>query len=321
MPTTVLETASECDAVLSAATVTKISDRLDLKMNWLRIIDQNNYEKYKKDFAAHVPEYFDGDYHDFSEKRETLYTKEAYNQNLSTARDILMVSTPDSVINAWSQCMITRAPGLHCWVTNATEMSAILHIQWAPPAGLGNLSQTELQLQGGKVANDLFSVNENFIGEVQLLLTRDQVDQPIIGIASGQAGAAGNWSSNFFAPEKPKPPQPIEFDDIIHYGASGRVEYVTEAYKGPAKAEFTITVQSGNYRPGDPWMQLSVWLDGNLICWTDEEAMTSDPMQLSYLFTLGIPDGKQHRITIQHDNHNLDAQKMDLRVRGSYQPT
>lgn len=318
--TDILENGTVCDAVLATASLTKIHESLSLKLAWLRVIDESNYEKYKKDFAATIPGYFDGTYNDFAEKRKSLFTSESYDLSISSARDVLMTAVPPEAIAAWSDCIAINYAGLHKWIRIVSDETAVITLRWSPPAGLGPLRSTELKVVGGQVLSDAFSPNEAFVGQVDLLIKRDSPHTAVTGVASGLAGPdpGGAWSTTFHIPRKPSQ---VDKRVDIHqdYGAAGRIDFTTPQWPGPAVVAVDVQITSTYETRGDPWLQLTVWLDGVVHHWSGEIGIqTGETKQIGINFNLHIPARVTRKITIQHDNYHAKKQNMSLGIHGSY---
>lgn len=316
----ILENGTVCDAVLATASVTKIHESLSLKLAWLRVVDESNYEKYKRDFAASVPGYFDGNYNQFAEKRNKLFISENYDLTISSARDVLMTFVSAEAIAAWSDCIAVNHAGLHRWIRIVSDETSVVTIRWSPPAGLGPLRKTELAVVGGQIISDNFSPNEAFLGQVDVLIKRDTPHVAVTGIASGLAGPdpGGAWSTSFHIPRKPAPiDKPVAID--LDYGNGYRHEFTTPQWIGDAILDVSIQITAKWEEARYHWLQLTVWLDGILHHWSGEiEINEGESKTIATKFRLHIPAGITRKIIIQHDNNGAKAQSMLLRLHGSY---
>jgi hypothetical protein len=114
MPNSLLEQGVDCDKVL-IMNVTKLDESSDIRLAWLKTVDEKTYDDAKKKFSNYYAGeggLFDSDYKSFDVKRKELLTKENFNYNEAHSLQILMYNVGDEAIKSWRDCVIEKMKAL-----------------------------------------------------------------------------------------------------------------------------------------------------------------------------------------------------------------
>lgn len=187
-----------CRDILLAKTIEVTKNTTISKLAWMRLIDQSNYSEHKESASAFVPGYFNGSYDSFSQKRQTLFLQENYDQSIFEAEQELRIFLRSDAIEGWKTCMSSKNDPFKTWIEVIDEKSGIVAIMWTPPPGLQGALDVTFFINGAKENIEITELN---VGTTRLLLTRKSNNSVIKGVINGVINNAGSYSTNIYLPK------------------------------------------------------------------------------------------------------------------------
>lgn len=149
-----LDQSVDCDSVL-ISNVTKLDENLEVRLAWLKTIDESTYETAKSSANARldfgIEGLFDAGYSQFDERRRMLFDQENSDYSIASARQILLYHVPSQNIQAWQTCVIEKmdTASVACWVQEMSPDGAVLNIRWKANDGMPELRGVQVRIFGG----------------------------------------------------------------------------------------------------------------------------------------------------------------------------
>lgn len=206
----VLDQSVDCDAVLVKNT-TSLTENSQVRLAWLKSINQSSYESAKQDAGASFLDMFSGDYNSFNDKRNQLLSQESFSLSQMESRQLLLYKVPDTAIAAWRACITEKMNegSLASWVERMDADGGTLMIRWKLSPAAPTLRNVKISLVGGTDLNGktiLFL--DSIQGEKIVLIKRPPTNKEVRGTVEGKAGAGGDFASSFFFPPVPQDDMP-----------------------------------------------------------------------------------------------------------------
>lgn len=178
-----------CDAVLLTQSLKVVKSDSTLSLSWLKLIDKENYSEVKKKAGASIPEYFDGNYEDFDNKRSKEFSKEQFNLTSEQARlHVHQIRGNDKAKEAWLACML-KGEGLKIAIEAVSDKmdEVIVVLKWSPYPGMQELRDIKVNTNSQLDTGGLLELNELQKGVYRFIAKRDKENNYLISI-SGVAG-------------------------------------------------------------------------------------------------------------------------------------
>jgi len=308
-----------CDAVLNARMTLSEDTKSRLNMAWLNIINSDNYDSEKTTGSATYGDMFSGDYENFKQKRAKFFSEQNFNLNTDQSRSMLLSQPGNGAIQAWSDCQMTHDGGLWCHLEDITDTSATLIVNWRSPVGIGALTHRKVSLvQPAAIVpgEDEYTGNNKYAGgQTTVMLSRSDRTVTFSGSVTGTAaGADGSvhYADTFLAEGFVPPihvPHPSE-SYPVNVGTGVKASVTIPAAEW--QREFDIAFHcSAYYKPGDPWMQMTITIDG-----VQENPITSNffaPIQdINATRYYVLPANKSVKIEATTTNFHADAKELSI---------
>lgn len=321
------EDAGRCDAVL-VPDVTVIQENLTVKVAFFLLINEENYSTYKQQYGATFPEYFQGDYSGFEEKRSKLMREESLEMEVYEAKSVLQTVVGPEKVNAWLQCVTQAYYGIFAYLNDANDEGVTVKVVWVPPPGLGALQKPQLVLDQGTSMPNNFENAKEFVGSAEIIVRRSVKDDWVRGTVNGIAGANGSYSARFYLPPVAKP-HTVVIDDKPNPSMQLETRFVIPSSPQPKDIEFTLQAQTqvtGEYFTQAPrHIQQYVWLadstsgpaaydSGEVGGFGEGEVKTLTSPELK----LQVKAGSQRIVRVRNSHKGARLGPTTLRWKGSY---
>lgn len=305
---------ADCDSVLLQKTVITEHWEIHELLAIFSLVTQDNYATAKTQFGASVPGYFDGDYLNFSQKRDQMYSQYSYKYSRDESRTIVQTFLPPEAYEAWVQCMVHN-DGLICGSKPTDANTGTVEVTWRRPPGLNGLLGRKISLgvASSAIISDGFSGAEAWEGTGIVLIRRDpNID--ITGVASGFVktdGGIASFSTHFVVPKQKEPPKPQRWEADVGRLIAANIEITPE----PIERELSIygRVEAEFENDGNPWFELSLSIDGALV-WTQRHDTGFNNNVLEKTITRSLARNQKIKLTANTDNFRTKAKRLYLRV-------
>lgn len=114
------------------------------------IENENEYQRVRGGAAerSRFGDVWGGSYEDFRNSRSQYFSQYNYNHSIEESQKIVTANLSDSVINAWTQCILARTPGVMVVLNDITEQTFGFVISWLAPPGVTNPGEGYLLVNG-----------------------------------------------------------------------------------------------------------------------------------------------------------------------------
>jgi hypothetical protein len=286
-----------CDAVLIPS-ISWIKTNSQYQLDILKIMDKETYNSISNSADAGftvpikaVPVKFDGDWNQFQESREKIFTQEGYNTSSRDARDALSKSVPEANVHAWESCKQLCAThggssGLYCQFVNQDQTEATLLVQTGPT----QVTIESTQMSGAKMSdNSLLAKNTTLAPGTsrKVIVERDSQSTNARVAING----SGYTCDAVWAGQAPAPPPPVQtrwrarLNQPMHLTSSGCISLAltddngslsTRFFDAPTEGEYQVTVHSeGPFCPECYYLLMELYKADNPATNINDAIMTS----------------------------------------------